>query len=116
MEGFLVTTDIEMALDSLDHLFLMSVLKKISFGKKIDLDWNCNKKSRLLCYWPDKTTQYFKLQEGAQQGDSISAYLFILALAVLFYLIKNNTLIKNLEICDYHFIYSAYTDDTFFKK
>ena len=64
----------------------------------------------------DKTTQYFKLQEGAQQGDSISAYLFILALAVLFYLIKNNMLIKNLEICDYHFIYSAYTDDTSFKK
>ena len=31
--GFLVTTDIEKAFDSLDHSVLISVLKKFSFGK-----------------------------------------------------------------------------------
>lgn len=55
----------------------------------------------------DKTTQYFKLQEGAQQGDSISAYLFILALAVLFYLISVFAAVENAESnpcrSNYHF-------------
>ena len=32
-EGFLVTMDVEKAFDSLDHKFLISVLKKIGFGQ-----------------------------------------------------------------------------------
>ena len=32
--GFLVTMDIEKSFDSLDHSFLISVLKKFGFGKK----------------------------------------------------------------------------------
>ena len=35
MEGFLVTMDVEKAFDSLDHKFLVSVLKKIGFGKNL---------------------------------------------------------------------------------
>ena len=30
------------------------------------------------------TTKYFNLEKGAYQGDPISAYLFILALKILF--------------------------------
>ena len=33
IEGILVTMDIAKAFDSLDHLFFMSVFKKIGFGK-----------------------------------------------------------------------------------
>ena len=33
--GFLVTMDIEKSFDSFDHSFLISVLKKFGFGKKI---------------------------------------------------------------------------------
>ena len=31
-----------------------------------------------------KTTLYFKLERGTKKGDSISAYLFIIALDVVF--------------------------------
>ena len=34
-------------------------------------------------------TKYFKLEKGAQQGDPMSVYLFILCLEILFMLIKN---------------------------
>ena len=33
MEGFLVTIDVEKAFNSLDHKFLISVLKKLGFGQ-----------------------------------------------------------------------------------
>ena len=38
-EGFLVTVDIEKALHSLDHTFLISVLKKFGFGNDF-VNWN----------------------------------------------------------------------------
>ena len=60
--------------------------------------------------------QYFKLNRRAQQGDPISAYLFILV-KVLFTLINNNELIQGLDILSYRFPYSAYADDsTFFLR
>ena len=63
------------------------------------------------------TTSYFDLERGARQGDPIAAYLFILALEMLFIMIKNNNAIKPLDICDSTFLYSAYADDaTFFLK
>ena len=37
-EGFLVTMDIEKAFDSLDHTFLISVLKKFGFGNNF-VNW-----------------------------------------------------------------------------
>ena len=37
-EGFLVTMDIEKVFDSLDHTFLISVLKKFSFGNNF-VNW-----------------------------------------------------------------------------
>ena len=40
------------------------------------------------------TTKHFNLEKAARQGHPISAYLFILALEILFLLIKNDFLIK----------------------
>ena len=63
------------------------------------------------------TTKYCKLNRGAFQGNPISAYLFILALEILFLLIKKNPRIKGLNIFDLYYLYSAYADDThFFSK
>ena len=54
------------------------------------------------------------LGRGARQGDPISAFLFILALDILFLLLKTKPEIAGLTIFDHCYLYSAYADDTTF--
>ena len=57
----------------------------------------------------------FNLEKGAHQGDPVLAYLFILALKVLFIFIKSDDNIKSTEIFKHVFSCTAYPDDfTFF--
>ena len=110
--------DIEKAFDSLDHSFLISVLKQFEFGENF-IDW-----IKILLYKQEScvlngcfTTKYFNLEKDALQGDSTSAYLFILALEILFLLIKNDTSRKGIKVFDYVFLSTAYAvDSTFFLK
>ena len=99
MEGFLVTMDVKKAFDSIFLKFLISVLKKFGFGQKF-----ISRIKIILKYYESRvindgtTAKYFKLGRGAYQGDPISADLFILALEILFLLIKENPRIKGLNI------------------
>ena len=64
-----------------------------------------------------EVSQYFKLEKGTWQGDSVSACLFISCLEILFTIVKNNKDIKSLKILGNTSLYTAYADDTtFFKK
>ena len=54
------------------------------------------------------TTKHFDLEKG------ISVYRFILALEILFLLIKNDSLLKGIKVFDYAFLYPAYADDSTF--
>ena len=107
--------DIEKAFDSLDHKFLIYALEKYGFGKNF-ISWVKillrNQESCVLN--GGTTTKYFLLERGARQGDPISAYLFVLALEILFQLIKSKPEIKGLTIFDHCYLYSAYADDTTF--
>ena len=107
--------DVEKAFDSLDHKFLISVLKKFGFGQRF-ISWiEIILKNLESCVINGgTTTKYFKLNRGARQGDPISAYLFISTFEILFLLIKENTYIKGLNIFDHCYLYSAYADDTTF--
>ena len=64
------------------------------------------------------TAQCFKPKRGARYGDPISANLFILALKIIFLLIKQILAsINGLNIFDHCYHYFAYADDTnFFLK
>ena len=61
-----------------------------------------------------KTTPYFKLEKGTRQGDPVSAHLLIIALEVVFSLIKASPDIEGLQFFSHTFLYYAYADDTTF--
>ena len=115
IEGLLMTVDIEKAFDSINHSFMICVLKNFGLGNGF------RKWIQILLKNPEscvinggKTTPYFKLERGTRQGDPISAYLFIIALEVVFSLIKENPDIESLKFFSHTFLYSAYADDTTF--
>ena len=107
--------DIEKAFDSLDHTFVISVLKKFGFGNNFaswieTLIW----KQESSAIDGGNTTQYFHLEREVRQGDPISAYIFILSLEVLSFLVRNNKDIKGLNSFYHLLLYTAYADDTTF--
>ena len=117
-EGFLVTMDIEKDFDSLDHSFVISVLRKFGFGNNF-VSWieTFISKQESCIISGGNTTYYFHLKRGARHGDPILAYIFILTLEILSFLVKNNKDSKVLNISDQLFLYTAYADDKrFFLK
>ena len=107
--------DIEKAFYSLDHNFLISVLEKCGFCKNF-ISWiNIFLRNQESCVLNGSaTTKCFLLGRGTHKGNSISAYLFILALEILFHLIRLKSEIKELAIFDHCYVNSAYADDTTF--
>ena len=110
-----MTVDTEKVFDSINHSFLTYVLKKIGFGNDFR-KWTqiLNKNPELCVINGDKTTPCFKLERETRKGDSISAYLSIVALEVVFPLIKANADIEGRRFFSHIFLYSACPDDTTF--
>ena len=114
-EGFLVTIDIKKAIDSVNHHFLIAILEKVGFGTEfIELIKVLLNNQESCVINGGKTSKYFKLERGTQQGDPIPAYLFIIVLEVVFQIIKETSNNAGFEIFQKKFIYTAYADDTTF--
>ena len=93
----------------------MSVLKKFGFGNDFQKWIQILTKNLESCVINGgKTRLNFKLERETIQGDPILAYLFTLALEVVFSLIKANPDIKGLQFFSHTLLYSAYADDTTF--
>ena len=82
-EGFLVTMDTKKASDSLDHTFVISVLKKFGFGKH-SVSWieTLISTQESCTINGGNTTQYFHLERGACQGDE---YLYPCFRSIIFF-------------------------------
>ena len=117
-EGFLVTVDIEKAFESVDHLFLVAILEKLSFGIEF-IEWIkilLNNQESCVSNG-GKTSKYFKLERQTRQGDPISADLLIIVLGAVFQIIKETSNIEGFDIFQKNITYTAYTyDATFFLK
>ena len=112
-ESFLVTIDIEKALESVNHHFLIAILKKIGFGTEF-IEWIkvlLNTKESCVING-GKTSKYFKPERVTRQGDPISAYLLIILLEVVFRIIKETSDIEGFEIFQKRFIFTTYANDT----
>ena len=117
-EDFLVTVDIEKAFESVDHLFLVALLEKLSFGIEF-IEWIkilLNNQESCVSNG-GKTSKYFKLERQTRQGDPISADLLIIVLGAVFQIIKETSNIEGFDIFQKNITYTAYTyDATFFLK
>ena len=96
-----MTVDTEKDFDSINHCFLIKVLEKYGFEKDF-IKWIKillpNRESCIVN--PGATTNYFKFEKGTRQGDSISAYLFIIVLEIVFLFTKESKKINGLNIFD----------------
>ena len=113
--GYILTVDLQKAFDSIDHTFLLACLEKFGFGHNFIAWISILLKNNESCVSNGgHTTQYFKLNRGARQGDPIAAYLFIVVLEIFFIMIRSSNSINPLRMFDFVFLLSAYADDTTF--
>ena len=90
LEKNLVAIDFEKVFDSLNNNFLITALEYYGFGNDfIDRIKILLKNQESCVINGGHTTKYFRLERGARQGDPISAYIFILAIKILFIFIWN---------------------------
>ena len=90
----LLTVDIEKAFDSVDHQFLINVLKTFGFEKNLVRWIKILVKNQESCIINGATnTKYFRLEKSTRQGDPLS---------------------DKLRISEHDFLYTGYADDTTF--
>ena len=84
--------------------YLTLNVKKFGFGNNF-VSWieTLISKQEPCAISGDNTTQYFHLEREARQSGPISAYIFILALEVLSFLVRNTKDIKALNSFDHLF-------------
>lgn len=90
--GFMmVKLDLNKAYDSLDWGFLQSVLERVGIPNKIsDLIMFSLRETRISILWNGGKLPAFGVGRGLRQGDPLAPYLFILAMEVLSWDIKED--------------------------
>ena len=97
--GILFSADFEKAFDSIEHPFLLAVLKSFGLGPQF-IHWGRTifKNAESCMMNNGHSRGYFPLERGTRQGDPLSAYLFILCVETLFIQIRENKEVKGIRI------------------
>lgn len=111
--GAILLLDIEKAFDSVNHSFMLEVLKRFNFGTEF-LKW-------VKIFYTDRKnyvinngflTDRISMQRGIFQGCPISPYLFLFAMETVALAVKQNTNIFGIFIEDIELKISMFADDT----
>ena len=110
--GILFSADFKKAFNSIDHTFILIVPEKYGFRPDFINSVKTLFTGAESCVMNNgHSTGYFPLERGTTQEDPVSAYLFILALEILFMRIRQNEQMKGICISDHELKISAYADD-----
>ena len=114
--GILFSADFEKAFDSIEHPFLLAVLKSFGFGPQF-IHWvgTIFKNAESCVMNNGHSTGYLlPLERGTRQSDSLSEYLFILRVETLFIRIRENEEAKGIRKDDNEIKLSAYANNADF--
>lgn len=99
--GIMFGADFSAAFDSVDHIFMHSVLKRFGF-KKSFISWikvlYTNLESAIINN--GTTSRYFSLERGTRQGDPIAPHLFLLVAEVLAEQVRSCQNIEGIPVFD----------------
>ena len=111
--GLLLLIDFAAAFDTVSWNFMTKVLEYFNFGPSIRR-WislfYTNVESCVIVN--GHMSDWFYLQRGCRQGESLSPYLFILCAEILAIMLRNNSNIKGISIDGIEYKISQYADDT----
>ena len=95
----LCAADFQKAFDSVEHNFIIAVLRHFGFGEDF-IRWITMMLTDIKsCVLNNGyVTDFFELKRGTKQGDPISPYLFILVIEILAELIRSNPEVHGVKI------------------
>ena len=111
--GMLMLVDFEKAFDSVSWKFIDKVLEYFKFGPEIR-KWIklFNNNVYASINQGGNLSERINIERGCRQGDPISPYIFIICAEVLAARIRNNNLIKGIDVDNVPILNVQYADDT----
>ena len=113
LNTYLATIDFQKAFDFLENAHIFRCLRYFGFGQDI-LTW-----IKILYHDVSSCvinngffTEFFKIERGVRQGCPLSPYIFVLSVECLAHFIRNNPIIKGIEVDGVKHVISQYADDT----
>ena len=103
--GLLLSIDFQQAFDSVSWKFILKTLDYFNFGPSIKKWIKLFQNGAESCILQNGfLSEFFYLQRGCRQGDSISPYPFILCAEVLSLMMRKEIAIKGIDINDKTFL------------